>query len=355
MEKAIRDIVNQAAGAAASAGVPGWAVNLAKMGIKVGIVIAFAMLVTVALIYAERKTWAYMQDRLGPMRVGPKGVLQPIADGLKLFLKEDIIPTDADKLLFRLAPIIVLTPAIMAYLIIPFGKGLIIKDLQIGILYIIAISSVEVLGIIGSGWASNNKYSLLGGMRGAAQIVSYEVPVIISICCAVLMAGSLSTVSIVQQQEGGFWHWFAFSGPFPQAIAALIYLVGSLAELNRTPFDLPEAESELVAGYSTEYSGMRFAFFFLAEWMNVFLLSCIACVLFFGGWHAPIHQLDFGMIGSFFWFFAKASVLMFVVIWIRATYPRFRVDQLMEFSWKVLIPLSIVQLMLTALFMAIRG
>jgi NADH-quinone oxidoreductase subunit H len=356
MEQKIYQLVTTAHKAAAAAGVPDWAFNLAKMGVKVGAGIAFVMLVAVVLIYVERKTWAYMQDRLGPMRVGPKGILQPVADGLKLFLKEDIIPANADRMLFRMAPIIVLVPAIMAYLIIPFGKGLIIKDLNIGILYILAISSVEVLGIIGAGWASNNKYSLLGGMRAAGQIISYEVPVIISISAVVLLTGSLSMNTIVAEQSGGMWHWFAFSGPFPQFIAAILYLICSLAELNRTPFDLPEAESELVSGFCTEYSGMRYAFFFLAEWMNVFLLSCVACVLFFGGWHAPLPALEFGgMIGSFLWFFAKCWLLMFVVIWIRATYPRFRVDQLMEFAWKVLIPVSIVNLVVTAAAIVIRG
>jgi len=356
MAQALIDIYNAAHQAASSAGVPASIFNLAYMGVKVGLGLGFAMIVTVVLIYVERKTWAYMQVRLGPMRVGPKGILQPIADGLKLFLKEDIIPAKANKLLFRIAPLIVLTPAIMAYLIVPFGNGIIVKDLNIGIMYVLAISSVEVLGIVGAGWSSNNKYSLIGGMRAAAQIVSYEVPVILCICSAVLVAGSLSMNEIVASQGGGIWHWSAFSiKTFPQIIAATIYLIASLAELNRTPFDLPEAESELVSGFCTEYSGMRYAFFFLAEWMNVFLLSCLAATLFFGGWLAPVPALQGGMIGSFVWFQIKAWGLMFVVIWIRATYPRFRVDQLMEFSWKVLIPISLVNILVTALVMALRG
>lgn len=356
--EAIFQTVARARDASIAAGMPEWAFNLSIMGIKVGVTLGFAMIMTIALIYVERKVWAYMQVRLGPMRVGPKGILQPVADGLKLFFKEDIIPEHADKILFRLAPVIVVVPAIMAYLIIPFGDGLIVKDLNVGILYILAISSVEVLGIIASGWASNNKYSLIGALRGAAQLVSYEIPVIISLCAAILMAGTLSMTEIVKNQQGGFWNWYAFSihGGFPQIFAAAIYFIGSLAELNRTPFDLPEAESELVAGYNTEYSGMRFAFFFLAEWMNVFLLSCIACTLFFGGWTAPVPALQIGgAIGSFIWFFLKCCGLMFVVIWIRATYPRFRVDQLMEFSWKVLIPLSLANLMITAVAMVLRG
>ena len=356
MVNALNDIILALRDSAAAAGIPSWGFNLAYMGAKVGLGLATAMLVTVVLIYVERKTWAYMQVRLGPMRVGPKGILQPIADGLKLFLKEDIIPDKANKLLFRIAPLIVLTPAIMAYLIVPFGDGLIVKDLNIGILYILAISSIEVLGIVASGWSSNNKYSLIGGMRAAAQIVSYEIPVIICVCSAVLVAGSLSMNQIVASQQGGFWNWAAFSvKTFPQIIAAAIYLIGSLAELNRTPFDLPEAESELVSGFSTEYSGMRYAFFFLAEWMNVFLLACVACTLFFGGWSAPFEFLQGGMLGSFLWFFVKVWALMFVVIWIRATYPRFRVDQLMEFSWKVLIPISLVNILVTAFVMLVRG
>ena len=325
-------------------------VHLILVLLAMAAVFGLALITTVLLIYVERKVWAYMQVRIGPIRVGPKGILQPVADGLKLLLKEDIIPDNADKLLFRISPIVVLVPALMAYLVIPFGKGLIVEDLSVVVLYILSISSVAVLGIIGSGWSSNNKYSLLGGMRSAAQIVSYEVPVVLALLTAVLQAGTLSTNGIVTAQAGSFWNWFAFKPPFHLGIAALVYLVASLAELHRTPFDLPEAESELVSGYNTEYSGMRFAFFFLSEWMNLFLLACMATTLFFGGWHAPVPFLEFGgsRIISFLWFFGKVWGLMFVVIWIRATSPRFRVDQLMEFSWKVLIPVSLVLILITA-------
>jgi NADH-quinone oxidoreductase subunit H len=348
MSTLILNLVHQGETLAANAGVPAFLIHLVEMLLVMTVVITLPLLTTVALIYVERKIWAYMQVRIGPIRVGPKGVLQPVADGLKLFLKEDIIPDNADRLLFRIAPLIVLVPALMAYLVIPFGKGLIAQDLNVGILYILAVSSVGVLGIIGSGWSSNNKYSLLGGMRSAAQIVSYEVPVVLSLLCAVLQAGSLSMNEIVGQQSGGLFTWFAFRPPFHLFIASIVYMIAGLAELNRTPFDLPEAESELVAGYSTEYSGMRFAFFFLAEWMNMFLLSCIATAMFFGGWHAPVPFLELpGRLGSFIWFFGKAWVLMFVLIWIRATYPRFRVDQLMEFSWKVLLPISLVLILIT--------
>ncbi|MEW5946955.1 MAG: NADH-quinone oxidoreductase subunit NuoH [bacterium] len=340
---------------ALSAGVPAPAFNLLRMTIVLTLVFAFVLLTTIILIYVERKTWAYMQVRLGPMRVGPKGALQTVADGIKLFLKEDVIPALADKPLFRAAPVIVLVPALMAYVVIPFGDGLIAKDLNIGILYILSISSVGVLGIITSGWSSNNKYSLLGGMRAAAQIVSYEVPVLLSILGVVMLTGSLSMNAIVESQKAGLLGgWYFFRPPFNQTLAGMIYLTAALAELNRTPFDLPEAESELVAGYNTEYSGMRFAFFFLAEWMNMFLLACIAATLFFGGWLAPFGLEFAGRLGSLFWFLLKVWALMFVVIWIRATFPRFRVDQLMEFSWKFLIPLTLANVIVTAVIIAAR-
>ncbi|MEW6203354.1 MAG: NADH-quinone oxidoreductase subunit NuoH [bacterium] len=337
-----------------SAGLPLPYFNLFRMMIVAAMILVFALLTTIILIYAERKIWAYMQVRLGPMRVGPKGVLQTIADGIKLLLKEDVIPAAADKPLFRAAPVIVLVPAIMAYVVIPFGNGMIAKDLNIGILYILAISSVGVLGIIGAGWSSNNKYSLLGGMRSAAQIVSYEVPILLSLLGIVVLTGSLSMNAIVDAQRGGiFGGWHFFRPPFNQAVAGIIYMIAALAELNRTPFDLPEAESELVAGYNTEYSGMRFAFFFLTEWMNMFLLACIATTLFFGGWLAPFGLEFGGRIGSFIWFLVKVWGLMFVLIWIRATFPRFRVDQLMEFSWKVLIPISLGNVILTGILVAL--
>lgn len=350
MTTLILNLIRQGGQIAANAGVPGAVVRLVEMSLVMAAVMAFALTVTVVLIYVERKTWAYMQVRIGVIRVGPKGILQPVADGIKLFLKEDVTPCNADRPLFRLAPIIVVVPALMAYIVIPFGNGLIAKDLNVGILYILSVSSVGVLGIIMAGWSSNNKYSLLGGMRSAAQIVSYEVPVVLALLAPVLQSGTLSMTGIVEQQAGGFWHWYAFKPPFHLAAASLIYLIGALAELNRTPFDLPEAESELVAGYSTEYSGMRFAFFFLAEWMNMFLLAGIATTLFFGGWQAPLPFLQLpGRLGSFVWFFAKTWVLMFVVIWIRATFPRFRVDQLMEFGWKYLIPAGLAIILITGL------
>jgi NADH-quinone oxidoreductase subunit H len=354
MTTILLNLIHQAELIAGKAGIPSSIIHLVVMALAMTIVMTLCLLTTVFLIYVERKTWAYMQVRIGPIRVGPKGVLQPVADGLKLFLKEDIIPDAADKLLFRLAPIIVVVPALMAYLVIPFGKGMIVQDLSVGVLYILAVTSVSVLGIIGSGWASNNKYSLLGGMRSAAQIVSYEVPVVLSLLAAVLYSGTLSMNDIVDGQAGGFWHWNAAACPF-LLIASVVYLIGSLAELNRTPFDLPEAESELVAGFNTEYSGMRFAFFFLAEWMNIFLLACIAVTMFFGGWHAPFTFLELpGRLGSFVWFFAKVWFLMFIVIWIRATYPRFRVDQLMEFAWKTLIPISLVNILVIAGWLLLR-
>ncbi len=328
------------------AGCPLPVFNLIEIVLVFTVVFVWAFLTTIVLVYAERKIWGYMQIRLGPMNVGPKGVLQPIADGVKLFFKEDIIPAAADKPIFRIAPYLVMVPALMAYVVIPFGSGMIAQDLNIGILYILAITSIAVIGIMTGGWSSNNKYSLLGGMRSAAQIVSYEVPALLSLLGVIVMAGSLSMNDIVASQKGGILHWNFFRYPH-LAVAAIVYLIAALAELNRTPFDLPEAESELVAGYNTEYSGMRFAMFFLAEWMNMFLLSGIATTLFLGGWMSPFGIEIGGRLGSFIWYTFKCWVLMFIMIWIRVTFPRFRVDQLMEFAWKVLIPVSLVTILIS--------
>ncbi|MFC1477477.1 NADH-quinone oxidoreductase subunit NuoH [candidate division KSB1 bacterium] len=314
-------------------------VQIAIAGI-IAAVAVFLIICVFALfaIWLERKVSAHAQDRLGPMETGWHGVLQTVADALKLLLKEDIIPAKVDRKLFVFAPVIVFMTAIAVFVVIPFGERIIISDLNIGIVYALAISGLVVPGIIMAGWASNNKWSLLGAMRSAAQIVSYEIPVGLSVVCVIMIVGSLSMQEIVRFQEGAFWNWLVFDYrllPF-NIIVFLIYFVGSIAEINRTPFDLPEAESELVAGFMTEYTGMRWAFFFLAEYGNMFAVSAIATTMFFGGWHAPFRILE--VIPGTVWFLSKVLILVFLQMWLRWTLPRLRVDQLMYVCWKVLVP-----------------
>ncbi len=284
------------------------------------------------LIWWERKVSAHIQTRFGPMRVGWHGVLQSIADAVKLLLKEDIRPTGVDKWVWWFAPFFAAVPSIMAFVCIPFGKNLIAKDLNVGILYIMAITSVCVLGIFMAGWGSNNKYSLLGGMRSAAQIISYEVPLVLSIVTVLMFAGSLSMQRIVEAQ-GKFW--FIFHPNL--ALAFLIYIIAATAEVNRVPFDIPEAESELVAGFHTEYSGMKFAMFFVAEYTNLVIVSAVAATLFLGGWQGPL-------LPPVLWFLIKVYGIVFLLMWFRWTFPRVRVDQLMGFAWKVLTPISFANL-----------
>jgi NADH-quinone oxidoreductase subunit H len=324
--------------------------------IKIVIVLTGVLVTVMYLVLLERKVQAWVQVRLGPMRVGPHGVLQPIADVLKLFIKEDITPVRADKVLFTLAPIIVLVPAIIAFAVIPFGSDvgifgkqvpLYIANLNVGLLYVVAVASIGIYGIILAGWSSNSKYPLLGGLRSSAQLISYEVAVGLTFVAVILASGTLSMVGIVEAQKSN-GVWFAFVQP----ISLFIYFVGGLAETNRAPFDFPEAEQELVAGFHTEYSGMRFALFFLAEYANMIVVSAIATTLFFGGWMRPFPNvaalgfLDY--VPTWIWFVTKTFFMLYLFLWIRATLPRYRYDQLMRLGWKVLIPLAIVNILVTA-------
>jgi NADH-quinone oxidoreductase subunit H len=303
-------------------------------------------------VWLERKVSAHMQDRLGPMRVGGwHGWAQTLADILKLIQKEDIVPTAADKKLHFLAPYVVFIGSYAAYAAIPFSSLYVGSNISIGIFYIIAVSSLVVVGILMAGWASNNKWSLFGAMRSAAQIVSYELPSTLSILVVVMIAGTLNLQEINRMQTGWLWNWFIFR-KFPFVfIAFLINFVASLAETNRTPFDIPEAESELVAGYHTEYSGMKFALFFLAEYANMFAVSAISATLFLGGWNSPFGEFMSGPAWGVFWFVSKGMFFVFVQMWLRWTLPRLRVDQLMYVSWKVLTPWAFVCIVGTGLWM----
>lgn len=306
-------------------------------------------------MWLELKISAHMQDRLGPMRTGKwHGWAQPLADVAKLLQKEDIIPAAADKILYILAPILVFVGSYAAYAAIPFSPAYIGSDINLGIFYIIAVSAIVVLGILMAGWASNNKWSLLGAMRTAAQLVSYEIPSSLAVLAVVMVVGSLSLNDICSAQSGWFWNWFVF-GKFPFLfVTFVIYFIASLAETNRLPFDIPEAESELVAGYHTEYSGMRFAFFYLAEYANMFTVSAIASLLFFGGWNSPFGTFMSGAVWGLFWLITKSMILVFVQIWLRWTLPRFRVDQLMYISWKILTPFALVNIFAVGLWTVLK-
>jgi NADH-quinone oxidoreductase subunit H len=317
-------------------GIPWIVPRLVIMLVVVTIVILFISVSAMFLIWWERKISAHIQARFGPMRVGGwHGWAQSIADGVKLLLKEDIIPAQADRPVFILAPIVVFAAALAAYVVIPFGPGLIVEDLNIGILYVVAISSLAVVGIIMAGWGSNNKYAALGALRSAAQAVSYEVPLVVSLIGPLLLVGSLSTTKIVEAQR---YLWFIVLQP----LAFLTYFTCAVAETNRLPFDIPEAESELVAGFHVEYSGMRFAIFFLAEYANMFTVCAIATTVFLGGWRGPL-------LPPWLWFLLKTYFLLFVMMWLRWTLARVRVDQLMDVAWKVLLPLAFANLGITGL------
>ncbi len=304
--------------------------------------------------WLERRVWARIQSRIGPNRVGPQGILQWLADGIKNLLKEDLIPAAADRKLFALAPYVVFMGFFATFVVIPFGSQLIVADLNIGILYILAVTSLVVVGILMAGWSSNNKWSLLGGMRSAAQIVSYEIPAGLSVLTIIFITGTLSMQGIIGRQGWAPWDWFLFYSPFT-FIAFFLFFTAALAEGNRTPFDIPEAESELVAGYVTEYSGMRFLFFFFAEWGNLYVIGAVATTLFLGGWQIPplFENVFINGLLEFVVFFLKAYLWVFVAMWIRGTLPRVRVDQLMSMCWKYMVPLSFICLFGTATFLVI--
>jgi len=308
------------------------------------IVLLFILGVVSYLIYFERKVIGWMQGRIGPNRVGPFGLLQSIADILKLLLKEDIVPTHADRPLFLVAPIVAFVPSFMVLAAIPFvASHPFTANLNVAILYYIALSSITTVGIVLGGWASNNKYALIGGMRSAAQMISYEIPLGMSMLGVILLSGSLNLNTIVMHQ-----HTTHLWNIVPQILGFVVFLISAIAELNRTPFDLPEAESELVAGYHTEYSGFRFAFYMLSEYVYVFAIAALGSVLFLGGWSGPF-------LPGWLWFALKVSSFVFFMFWVRATMPRLRVDQLMGFSWKVLLPLALINIVLTSVLKYFLG
>jgi NADH-quinone oxidoreductase subunit H len=387
-------------------------IDIVRFVVAVTGVLLFSIPAAFIIIYMEMKVIALMNLRIGPDRVGPAGSLLSVVHGLKVLMKEDFTPTGADSLVFTWAPVIVFLTAVMTFLIIPFGPGLVGQDLNIGLLYLFAVGGMTVVGLLMAGWSSFNKYSLLGGLRSAAQVVSYEIPLTLSVVGLILLAGTMSVNQIAVQQEGGFWNWFVFRQP----LGALIFFIAATAEANRTPFDLTEADSEIVAGFATEYSGMRFGFLFFAEYVNVFIISALMVTLFFGSWSAPfpfphidlaldpgglgiwllllialapvvltllfalpfwltsnnrpgwqalilgfivfnvvvvgllfgIAYVELDWVAGLVWFMVKAFLFVFVFVWMRGTLPRVRIDQLMGFAWKWLLPASLLNLFITA-------
>jgi NADH-quinone oxidoreductase subunit H len=330
-------------------GLPPLGAWILAKAIQVGVIVLLVSMVPMLLVYAERKISAFMQARLGPMNVGPYGIFQTLADGVKLLFKEDIIPIGADRLVHTLAPMVVVSPAFVCFAPVPFGLGLTPINLDIGVLFIFAVSGISAVGVLMAGWGSGNKFSMLGGLRGAAQLVSYEVPRVLSVVPVLMFYGTQNLRAIALAQQGR-WHgvvpkWFILY-PVVGQIAFLIFLITSVAETNRTPFDIPEAESELVAGFHTEFSGLKFALFFLAEYAYVFLASAMAAALFLGGgdgFHAG------GLLPTWLWFLGKTFFMVFFFLWFRWTFPRLRVDRLMQFCWMFLLPWAIANIGLAGL------
>lgn len=317
---------------------PSWVqigvVNVAKiLAITLPLILAVAY-----LTFAERKIISYMQVRIGPNRVGPRGWLQPLADALKLLLKEIIVPTRADKYLFIMAPVLAFAPALVVWAVIPFTDTLWLADIDAGLLFILALTSVAVYGVIIAGWASNSKYAFLGSMRSAAQIVAYEIAMGFALVGVLMVAGTLNLREIVLNQAGGLHQWYVW----PLLPLFFVYLISGVAETNRAPFDVAEGESEIVAGFHVEYSGIAFALFFLAEYMNMILIAALTTVMFLGGWQAPFPVPPFTWVPDLGWFLLKVSAVLFCFLWFRATFPRYRYDQIMRLGWKVLIPVTLV-------------
>ena len=332
--------------------------------VKVLLVFAATMLTVLMMIYAERRVSAFIQGRLGPNRVGPQGLLQPIADGIKFLMKEDIIPAAVDKPIFILAPAILLIPALMTFAVIPFGSDITlfgrqiplqVADVNIGIIYVLALTSIGVYGIVLAGWSSNSKYSLLGGLRSSAQLISYELAMGLAVVSIILLSGSLRLNDIVADQQGYYFSWNVFKQP----LAFIIFLVAIYAETNRLPFDLSEAEQELVGGYHTEYSSMKFAMFFMAEYANMITAAALTVTLFFGGWDFPlVNETSLGIWGvvlSVLSFILKMGFFLFLFIWVRWTFPRFRYDQLMRLGWKIMLPTALFNIFLTAGYLTIKA
>jgi len=324
------------------------------------LIFGFITIYALVVIYAELKISSFIQDKIGPMgqgygfHAGKWGLLQPIADALKLLAKEDIIPGTANKVLFIMAPFMIFIGAFISFVALPFGESIIVADLNIGIFYILGVGSLAVISLILAGWSSNNKWSLYGAMRSAAQIVSYEIPAGISLITVIIITESLNMQEIIAYQKGGLFSWVLFDNPFVP-IAFVIYFISALAETNRTPFDLPESESELVAGFVTEYSGMRYAFFFLSEYANMFVVSAVAAAGFLGGWQSPVPgYLDTPGWGVF-WMLSKTAFLIFLMIWIRWTVPRLRVDQLMNLCWKVFLPIGLINIFGVSIWIILFG
>ena len=332
--------------------------------VKVLVVFAATMLTVLMMIYAERRVSAFIQGRLGPNRVGPQGLLQPIADGIKFLMKEDIIPDGVNKPIYLLAPVIMLIPALMTFAVIPFGSDITlfgrqiplqVADVNVGILYVLALTSIGVYGIVLAGWSSNSKYSLLGGLRSAAQLISYELAMGLAVVSIILLSGSLKLNDIVADQQGYLFSWNVFKQP----VAFIIFLIAVYAETNRLPFDLSEAEQELVGGYHTEYSSIKFSMFFMAEYANMITAAALTVTLFFGGWDVPlINETSLGIWGtvlSVLSFILKMGFFLFLFIWVRWTFPRFRYDQLMKIGWKVMLPIALLNIFVTAGYLTLTA